>query len=239
MLVESVQVAKPKAIAVSGQIVQTGLFKLSADSIQLETGGVSGDSVVNTKHHGGPGQAVYVYTRADYSHWEQELGRALPCGWFGENITIDTVDQAKGPLGTELRVGDRFIFGPEPQATDQAAWRPEIELTTCRIPCDTFAAHMADPDWIATFRAARRPGFYARVIQPGTVKTGDPVRRICASPRNVTMLETQDMFYADPADVPTEWLQAALASPVAERNRADYVGQLVRRGVKPVWALPR
>ena len=54
--------------------------------------GVVGDEIGNPKHHGGELQAVYAYPREDQEFWEQQIGRSIPSGGFGENITTWGVD---------------------------------------------------------------------------------------------------------------------------------------------------
>ena len=49
--------------------------------------GLAGDRVYDVRHHGGPDQAVYAYAREDLDFWAAELGRPLPNGMFGENLT--------------------------------------------------------------------------------------------------------------------------------------------------------
>ncbi len=91
-------------------------------------GGVAGDTVANTRHHGGPDQAVYVYPDEDYAWWREQLGRRLPPGIFGENMTI----AAAG--ADPVRVGDRLPVG-----------ETLLEVTAPRIPCSVFAARMGEP----------------------------------------------------------------------------------------------
>src|SRR3954470_12511795 len=49
--------------------------------------GLAGDRVYDVKHHGGSDQAVYAYARENLDEREAELGRSLPNGVFGENLT--------------------------------------------------------------------------------------------------------------------------------------------------------
>lgn len=100
---------------------------------------------LDTDRPAGPDQAVYLYSTEDYAWWEGELGRRLEPGLFGENLTVSSFGS------DELRIGDRFVVGDV-----------VLELTSCRIPCDVFAARMNEPQWIRRFRDARRPGAYAR-----------------------------------------------------------------------------
>ena len=74
-----------------------------AGPVAVTVDGLAGDGVGNTKHHGGPDQAVYAYGTPDYAWWEAELGRPLAPGTFGENLTIDGLESAG------LAIGDRLV----------------------------------------------------------------------------------------------------------------------------------
>jgi MOSC domain-containing protein YiiM len=194
------------SLPVNGRTVETGINKTPVDQIVLEAGGVAGDAVVNAKHHGGPDQAVYVYSAADYAWWEQHLARSLKPGTFGENVTISTAPKTVR-IGDRMRVGDALL-----------------EVTAPRIPCATFAARMGEEGWIRRFRDANRPGFYCRVLQSGTVRPGDQVRWAAASKANVTLDEMVEHFYAP--DVALAEVRRALSSPIAVRSRATYETRL-------------
>src|SRR5262245_50212198 len=122
--------------------------------------GLVGDQIFDIEHHGGDDQAVYVYAREDYDWWEAQLGRSLPGGIFGDNLTTVEVDVNAAVIGERWRIGDRLILEP----------------TFGRIPCATFQAKMAEPHWVRRFTLANRPGAYLRVVEAGDVKAGDPVR---------------------------------------------------------------
>jgi MOSC domain-containing protein YiiM len=122
--------------------------------------GVVGDRIFDIDHHGGNDQAVYAYAREDYDWWEGQLGRTLPGGLFGENLTTSGVDVNGALVGERWRLGEEVV----------------LEAVLPRIPCHTFAAKMAEPQWIKTFTAQARPGVYLRVIEPGYVKAGDEIR---------------------------------------------------------------
>ncbi len=71
----------------------TGIDKLPADGeVRLEADGVAGDTVCDTRYHGGPDQAVYAYAAEDLAFWSAELGRELVPGGVGENLTLVGVD---------------------------------------------------------------------------------------------------------------------------------------------------
>lgn len=115
--------------------------------------GLAGDAVCDRRHHGGDHQAVYAYAREDLDWWEAELGRALPPGLFGENLTTTGVDLSGAVLGERWRVGPELV----------------LEVSSTRIPCRTFQGVLGEPGWVRRFTRECRPGAYLRVVREGPV----------------------------------------------------------------------
>ncbi|MFZ0216001.1 MAG: MOSC domain-containing protein [Candidatus Dormiibacterota bacterium] len=130
--------------------------------------GLVGDFIGDTASHGGDEQAVYAFAREDLDAWEQRLGRDLPNGFFGENLTTSGIDV------NDARLGERWRIGPAgfPGADDAGV---ELEITSPRIPCSTFRGWIGEPGWLKMFTRVARPGAYLRVIEPGTVGQGDVI----------------------------------------------------------------
>ena len=133
--------------------------------------GLIGDRIFDIEHHGGDDQAVYAYAREDYDWWERRLGRALPGGVFGDNLTTADVDVSGAVIGEKWRVGAELVLQP----------------TFGRIPCATFQAKMGEPRWVRTFAAESRPGAYLRVVTPGDVRGGDAVEVVDRPAHGVTI----------------------------------------------------
>ncbi len=121
--------------------------------------GLAGDRVYDVDHHGGYDQAVYAYAREDLDGWEAELGRPLPGGAFGENLTTLGLDV------TGALIGERWHIGPQ----------VVLEVSCPRIPCSTFQGWLRREGWIKRFTQAAVPGAYLRVIEPGEISAGDRV----------------------------------------------------------------
>ena len=206
MHVVSVQVGSPQTFDIGSRSVTSGIDKTAVDHVVLQREGVAGDSVVNTKHHGGPDQAAYVYSALDYSWWEERLGRKLEPGTFGENVTISEAPDV-------IRAGDQLRIS-----------EVVLEVTAPRIPCATFAARMGEEGWIRRFRDARRPGFYCRVLKAGEIRAGVPVEWISSSDDNISLVEMMVDVYA--SRLSEERIRRALASPIAERARIEYQSRL-------------
>jgi MOSC domain-containing protein YiiM len=133
--------------------------------------GLAGDAVCDLRYHGGHLQAVYAYAREDLDAWEVELGRALGCGVFGENLTTRGLDLANALVGERWRVGAECV----------------LQVTCPRIPCRTFAGWLEDQGWVRTFTERGASGAYLSVVAPGLVRTGDPIAVIERPSHDVTI----------------------------------------------------
>lgn len=188
----------------NGQAVATGFFKTPvAEPVAVNTLGLAGDVVADQAHHGGPDQAMYLYSAEDYRWWSVQLGRELTPGWFGENLTVS------GFGGQPVRIGDRFRCGGL-----------LLEISFARIPCGKLAARMNDAGFNARFIAANRPGYYARVLAEGEVCAGAGLERLGGGENFPTADELFTLWHQprrDPA-----LLRRGLAAPIAARARAVF-----------------
>ncbi|GAA0483819.1 MOSC domain-containing protein [Streptomyces sp. NPDC046215] len=148
--------------------MDTGIDKRPADGPVAVTApgpsgaggsGLAGDTIVHLRLHGGDDQAVYAYAREDLDRWERELGRTLPHGAFGENLTTSGVDVNGALIGERWRIGADVL----------------LEVSAPRTPCRTFVGWLGEEGWMKRFTQAAAPGAYLRVIEPGEIRAGDPV----------------------------------------------------------------
>lgn len=133
--------------------------------------GLPGDLIGDPRSHGGTDQAVYAFAREDLDIWQAELGRPLPAGVFGENLTTLGLD-VNGAL-----VGERWQIGRD----------CVLEVTSPRIPCSTFATWLEDQMWVRRFTQRGAPGPYLRVIVPGVVAAGDAIAVVHRPSHDVTI----------------------------------------------------
>ncbi|MEV7343144.1 MOSC domain-containing protein [Streptomyces sp. NPDC093544] len=133
--------------------------------------GLVGDAVCHKRFHGGDHQAVYAVAREDLDDWERELGRTLRSGSFGENLTTQGVDVSGA------RIGERWRIGPE----------VVLEVTCGRIPCRTFQEHLGEKGWVKRFTQKGAPGAYLRVVEPGEIRSGDPIEIVYRPDHDVTV----------------------------------------------------
>ena len=121
--------------------------------------GVGQDFLGDRRHHGGTDQAVYAVAHEELAHWAAEVGRELPPGSFGENLTVAGLDVDGALVGEIWAIGDTV----------------RLQVTGPRIPCATFARAMREDRWVKRFTVRGRTGAYLRVLTPGSVRAGDPV----------------------------------------------------------------
>ncbi len=159
--------------------------------------GLVGDSIGDRANHGGDDQAVYAYAREDLYHWTRALGRTLPPGSFGENMTTEGID-----ISSAL-IGERWLIGDE----------VELQITEPRIPCSTFRGWIGEPGWLRTFTEAAIPGTYLRVIAPGSVTAGDRITISHRPDHDVTVALVFRAFTREP-----ELLSSILAADELPRG---------------------
>jgi MOSC domain-containing protein YiiM len=147
-------------------------------AIQIGTLGLAGDQQKERKHHGGPTKAVLIYAASHYADWASSLGvyaahhadalRAMSAevdasrfgpGAFGENITIDGLDERTVCVGDTWQIGDATL-----------------QITEPRAPCNTLARRWLRPTLIDEVNANARAGWYNAVLREGAVTIGSSAR---------------------------------------------------------------
>lgn len=160
--VVSVNVGRPRPVQMGSRTRTTGIFKEPQQGRVRVAGVTVGDDVqVDKKHHGGPFQAVYAYAIEDYAWWSEELGRELPPGTFGENVTTEGIDVTNALIGEVWLIND-----------------VALQVTDPRIPCSTLRARMGIPGFVKRFAASRRFGAYFRIVKEGHLGAGDQIEVI-------------------------------------------------------------
>jgi MOSC domain-containing protein YiiM len=156
---------------VIGAVVQVsvsrgGIPKLAIPLAELTERGVAGDAW-RYPFHGGRRKAILLVTIEGI---DELISQGFPLfpGALGENLTT------RGLGRRELRLGQRFRVG-----------EAEIELTQIRTPCatlDVYGSGLQAASYDARVQAGDPGsprwglgGFYATVVQPGTVCAGDTI----------------------------------------------------------------
>ena len=157
--VVSINLAEPRTLMRRGHELTTGLWKRPVEGpVAVGRLGLEGDLVSDTRVHGGIDKAVYAYALEDVAWWEQQLGRELGPGFFGENLTLRGVDVSGARIGERWQIGSTLLEVSEP-----------------RHPCWKLAKKVGEPRFVKRFEQAGRPGAYLRVVSEGGMSVGDVV----------------------------------------------------------------
>lgn len=162
--VVSVQAGRIVPATWAGRPQQTAIDKrVVTGPVHVGRLGLEGDEVGDPRFHGGVHKAVYAFAAEDLDAWSSELGRPVPHGLFGENLTTSGIDPNAAVLGERWRVGSAVLSPSE-----------------IRTPCATFATWLGrqgydNRSWARRYTRAGRHGCYLRVLGEGTLQAGDEI----------------------------------------------------------------
>ncbi|MEO7260296.1 MAG: MOSC domain-containing protein [Jatrophihabitantaceae bacterium] len=157
---------------------KTGIDKRPVDHpVLVGRLGLAGDTICDTRNHGGLDQAVYAYAGEDTEWWQQQLAGELSFelgpGSLGENLTLRGVDVTHAVIGERWRVGGAVL-----------------QVAVPRIPCSTFAGFWNVDRLLKRFTQSGRVGAYLRVLSEGEVAAGDEVAVLDRPSHGLTLVQT-------------------------------------------------
>jgi MOSC domain-containing protein YiiM len=202
----SVNVGTPRQLSVRrGRPMMSAIAKEPvAGRVRVDGVNLAGDDQADRRVHGGPEKAVYAYAREDTDWWESELGRELPHGMFGENLTLEGVDVSGAVIGERWRAGSVLL-----------------EVCQPRLPCSKLGLRFGDLRMVKRFGQASRPGAYLRIITEGELGAGDELEVISRPDHGVTVALVADAILVDDALLPQVLAAPELAVELAEQLRAQ------------------
>ena len=179
----SVNVGQPRVLKWLGREETTSIWNSPvAGRVAVRGVNLVGDDQADRRVHGGRDKAVYSYASEDEEWWQEQLGRPIEPGTFGENLTLAGVDITGAVIGERWEIGS-VLF----------------EVAQPRMPCWKLGARMGDPDFPPIFSEAGRPGAYLRIIREGDVGAGDIVIVVQRPAHGVTIGEVAHIYHSDRA----------------------------------------
>ncbi len=217
----SVNVGLPKNVSWQGRTVFTGVFKDPVSGPRrVRRLNVDGDGQGDLAGHGGEIRAVFVYQLSSYRYWERELGRTdLVPGHFGENFTVDGLDDDVVCIGDCYRIGSAIFEVSQPRVT---CYRVGIRMNDPRIPAMLVSHH--------------RPGFYFRVLQEGEVQAGDEIVKLSSGAEQMPVAEADALLYL-PGHTRQQLLRALRIPALSPGWQTSFRAllQAHRGAATPVW----
>ncbi len=216
----SVNVGRVREFEYNGRPARSGIWKSPvAGRIAARGVNLDGDDQADRKVHGGADKAVYAYAIEDIRWWEQELGRSLQPGEFGENLTTERIDVNGALVGEHWEIGTAVFEVSEP-----------------RVPCWRLGVRMNDKMFPRRFTEALRPGTYLRIIVEGDVGEGDEIRVVDRPKHDLTIGDVFRIFARDRDEVERlvavpgmseswrRWAEARLEKTKSRARKADDPG---------------
>jgi MOSC domain-containing protein YiiM len=143
--------------------VPSGFVKHLIDQpVQVTALGIKGDEQADLSVHGGTEKAVYGYAMANYDEWRAEYpqhAKTLVPGGLGENLCIEGAREADLCVGDIQRIGGA-----------------QLQVCQPRQPCFKLALRFEDKMMPKAMIRNGRAGWYYRVLEPGEIAPGAPVR---------------------------------------------------------------
>jgi MOSC domain-containing protein YiiM len=182
--VVSVNVGQPQQIGTQrGEPLISAIGKQPVEGrVRVAGVNVAGDVQVNLAVHGGADQAVYAYAAEDAAWWAAQLGREVPPGIFGENLTTAGLEQSGALIGERWQVGGVLL-----------------EVSAPRIPCAKLGRAFGDGRMVKRFAQALRPGAYLRIVEEGELGAGDPITVVSRPDHDITVRFVAEAILHDKA----------------------------------------
>ena len=138
-----------------------GVPKLAVREAALTSNGLEGDRQRDLRYHGGPERALCLFALERILELQAE-GHPIFPGSVGENLTAVGLDWSVLKPGARLALGEEAL----------------VEITSYTSPCKNIAGSFEGGDFKRISQKVH-PGdsrLYARVLRPGRLAVGQPVR---------------------------------------------------------------
>ncbi len=205
MKVISTNIAKPTIISWNGKKVTTGIYKTPTETpIYLEKENVKDDEVSDRNVHGGEYKACYLFSLNQYNYW-QKLYPNLEWnyGMFGENLTVENLDESKLNIGDIYKVGTALV-----------------QITQSREPCFKLAVKFGTQNILKQFIEHGFTGTYVRVLEEGSIKNNDTFTLVKRAENSLTTRKLHKLLFFKNKN--EELLNRAInneALPIKKRNK--------------------
>jgi MOSC domain-containing protein YiiM len=200
MKILSVNVGMPSLLVHSSGDVLSGINKKPIEE-EVFLGKINfvGDAQADLVHHGGVDKAVCVYPVEHYSFWENYMGKKLDYPSFGENLTVQGMEEKVINLGDIIQIGSAIVQVSQP-----------------RKPCYKLARKYGIPDLPLEVTNTGFTGYYFRVLQEGVIKRTDSPVLLEKHPLGITVAYANQIIHHDKKNL--KGIQRILAVEALSKN---------------------
>ncbi len=207
MKVISTNIGHPTPIVWNGKQTTTGIYKHPvAEPLFLETESVAKDTIADRKVHGGVFKACYLFSSDQYPYWKEKFPHLeWDWGMFGENLTIEGLDESKLKIGNIYRLGGALV-----------------QITQPREPCYKLGIRFGTQNILKDFIDHGFPGTYVRILEVGKVSKGDTMELAEEAKSTLTTQEFYRLLFSREKN--PEHIKLAMANtalPIEKRERLE------------------
>ncbi|MFS4456801.1 MOSC domain-containing protein [Maribacter sp. 2304DJ31-5] len=204
MKVISTNIGTATTVTWNGAEERTGIFKYPANEpLFLGKTDVKGDTVIDRVHHAGIHKACYLYSSGNYDYWKGKYPHLdWDWGMFGENLTIEGLDESV------MRIGDIYKIGTA-----------LIQVSQPREPCYKLGIRFGTQEILGQFIDHNRSGTYVRVLEEGHIQKGDNVQLIEQSTNPLTVQQFFELMFV--REKPRDTLDLFMANEAVPQYKKE------------------
>jgi len=180
MYIVSANIGLPRKLMWKGTEIVTGIYKFPVEEpLFLGEKDVKDDHVMDRRYHGGKDKACYLYSSGHYDFWKSLYpGIEWEWGMFGENLTVENLDESKILIGDIFRIGSAVV-----------------QVTQPRQPCFKLGIRFGNQDIVKRFSQSDFPGAYVRILEQGFVRKGDELVKVESFAGSPSLKTVFNMLY--------------------------------------------
>ncbi len=181
MKIVSTNIGRATPITWKGQETTTGIYKYPTKKpLLLGDETVKGDTISDRKHHGGIFKACYLFSADHYPYWKEKYPD-LDWNWgmFGENLTVEGLDESQMQIGNIYRIGTSVV-----------------QISQPREPCYKLGIRFGTQNILKQFIDYGFPGTYVKVLDVGEAKIGDSMELIEKSSSPLTTQQFYNVLFS-------------------------------------------
>jgi MOSC domain-containing protein YiiM len=179
MRIISTNIGEPTTFLWNGEEEKTGIFKYPVSGpLFLGKTDVNNDTVIDRKHHAGVNKACFLFSADEYPYWKNKYPDLdWDWGMFGENLTVEGLDESILRIGDILKIGSSVIQVSQP-----------------REPCYKLGVRFDDQKILKKYIEHGRPGTYVRILEEGETQKGDTLELLERSTNTLTVNQFFDLM---------------------------------------------
>lgn len=177
----SINAGKVEQVTYQRKELSTGIYKKPVERrVYVSSLNIEGDQQADLVNHGGYNQAICVYPYDHYKYWEDNTGKELVPGAFGENFTVSGLTEDIACIGDIFQIGEATVQVSQP-----------------RQPCFKLGHKFGIAGMPVKVQETGYTGFYFRVLKEGFIEPGQSLKLVEKDPLALSISFINSIKYHD------------------------------------------